>query len=406
MGGPGAPAQSGGGVSFSCTLALGLALWLCYVLALLRHFYDSAIRVPQTQRVARDVAELQLPRLYFCPADRGHMEGFRWASFECQLSFKDEHRTCPARLQAFKGRTPEQFRGKLSGQRAILSEGEAPQESEEQGGECLEFGTHSIGVRREWSAAWNEVTLRAAFHPPSTVGYGDSLQEVELGYLPVVWALDEASPPEHFYYPLLRVPFFFNQGVQYAPGMTPGPINGVSTRMFLGREVDKGLTAAGESWYSYGAMQLAVTNASTPQSHFVGSPDESLERRLGVVHIVITLEDFEEFDFVVASAFHPLLAVVGQAAGLGALLAVMLLGTRRGGSTSHDLDSFKDPSGGPEYARVAAREDDEDSGEEAEALLGRYPQALRKTSSSSQGEGRPQQSSQPLLNTEEGMDGL
>jgi hypothetical protein len=195
---------------------LALTGWVCYVGLTMQHFYDTAVLTPQTQRVTRNVKELRLPRLYFCPADRGHMDGFEWASFECTLSYKDERRSCPGRLQSFQGRTPRSFKGS-SGKRAM---GDGPGEmGESQGGQCLEFGTHRIGVREEWSAAWNEITLRAAFTPADTTGISDALWEVELGYLPVEWEMGmKSSTVERYYYPLLRVPFFFNGQEEAAPG--------------------------------------------------------------------------------------------------------------------------------------------------------------------------------------------
>lgn len=366
------------------SLAIAFSGWLCYVCLMVQHFYNTAIRVPQTQRVARETTELRLPRLYFCPADRGRMAGFRWVSFECKLSYKDENRTCPARLQAFRGREPEEFRGSIAAQEA----------GKEQGGECIEFGTHMVGVREEWSAAWNEITLRAAFHPASIAGVADALQEVELGYLPVEWEI-VTGHVQRYYYPLLRIPFFFGSRV------------GVATRVFLSREVDRGLASAGKYWFTYGAIQIAVVNASTPNQAFIGAPAVSSER-LAVAHVVLTLEDFQEFDFQVVSGFYPMLGTLGQICGVGAMLAFLLTGPRLRSSRSTAKEeeasaSFRTTAGGAEYARVASPEDEgSGSGEEAQALLG----TEAKRESRARGEDRG--STQALLGgaSEEGVDGL
>lgn len=369
-------------------LAIGASFWLFYSVVELQHFYDTAVKVPPTQRVAREVSELRLPTLYFCPADRGRAKGFQWHSFECKLSYREEHRSCPARLQAYRGRTPEEFRGTPGG--------DGLAKANAKGGECLEFGTHMIGVREEYSAAWNEVTLRAAFHPPSVEGLENALQEVELGYLPVEWEVGQHdTTTERYYYPLLRVPFFFLSQNGYEPG--------VATRVFLAKEVDRGLSAAGKYWYTYGAMQIAVVNASTPEQSFAGAPYLPPQKLLGVVHIVITLEDFELFTFQVISGFFPLMATLGQIAGVGALVAFILTGPRirTGKNKSDDAgQSCSSPTGGPEYARVSAPDDDDGSGEEQQALLG--TEAKRESRSRSE----DRMAGQALLGTEEGMDGL
>lgn len=368
-------------------VALAASIWAFYIIIELQHFYDTAIKVPPTQRVTRAASELRLPRLYFCPADRGRSEGFQWHSFECTLSYQEERRTCPARLQAYRGREPEEFRAD--------PDGDGLDRHQKRPGECLEFGTHMIGVREEWSAAWNEVTLRAAFHPPSVAGIGDALQEVELGYLPVEWEIGQrVDTTQRYYYPLLRVPFFFLSQSGYEPG--------VATRTFMAKEVDRGLSSAGKYWYTYGAMQLAVVNATTPEQSFPGGPYLP-PQGLGVVHIVITLEDFEVFDFEVISSFFPLLGTVGQICGVGAMLAFVLFGGRfrspRAGKVDEVDTSCASPTGGPEYARVGP-DDDDGSGEEQQALLG----TEGKRDSRARSEDRL--AGQGLLSTEEGLDGL
>jgi len=370
-------------------LAVGTSIWVFYSVVELQHFYDTAVKVPPTQRVSREVPELRLPTLYFCPADRGRASGFQWHSYDCKLSYREEHRSCPARLEAYTGREPEEFRGP--------PDGEGMGKANKNGGQCLEFGTHMIGVREEYSAAWNEVTLRAAFHPPSVEGLEDALQEMELGYLSVEWEVGQQdSTTERYYYPLLRVPFFFLPETGYE--------SGVATRLFLAKEVDRGLTAAGKYWYTYGAMQIAVVNASMPEQSPPGAPYIPPQKLLGVVHVVITLEDFELYTFQVISGFFPLMATVGQIAGVGALVAFILTGPRlRTGENSKSDEagqSCSSPTGGPEYARVLAPDDDDGSGDEQQALLS--TEATRESRSRSE----DRLGGQALLGTEEGMDGL
>lgn len=281
-------------------VALGCFLWLVYATLEFRHLYNTAISVPPTQRVVRNVEELWLPHLYFCPADRGRIKGFQWYSYECLLTYKDDRKSCPAWLQYYGGRTPESFKngGNFTGE------------------SCLEFGTHMIGVRKEWSAAWNEITLRAAFSASTDVDLSNNLQEVELGYLPVEWDVGtRESSAQRYYYPLLRVPIF-----HITP---PGRPQGVATRSFIAKEEDRGILRAGRYWYTYGTMQISVLNASLPVQSFEGAAYIP-SGRVGVVHVVLTLEDFKEFDFQVVSCFFPLLRVIGEVAGVAALLAWFL----------------------------------------------------------------------------------
>lgn len=363
-------------------LVLGLAGWGLYALLELRHFYDTAVRVSPTQRVVRQVKELRLPRLYFCPADRGRAQGFKWHSFECLLTYKADHTSCPARLQEYRDRTPDQFRGQRPG---------------DKGGECLEFGTHMIGVRQEWSAAWNEITLRAAFIPPKDQGVANALQEVELGYLPAEWMIgSRSSTVQRFYYPMLRVPIFFlDRGAQ---GF------GVATRAYLGKEVDRGRANAGRYWYTYGAMQLAVENATMPPQSFMGA-SFSEPARVGVVHVVITLEDFVEYDFLVVSALFPFLGILGQIAGVGALVGVLV--ARQKGSSRGS--KCADASGGPSGADVAgssgfSADYEEAAGseraEEEQSLLGAEAPKERARKHDDE------TASQALLGGEAGGDGL
>jgi len=249
-----------------------------------------------------------------------------------------------------------------------------------------------IGVREEYSAAWNEITMRASFRPARAVGAANALQEVELGYLPAEWVIgSREATVERSYYPLLRVPvFFLDTGSQ---GF------GVATRAYLAKEVDRGRRYAGRYWYTYSAMQLAVENATMPPQSFVGAGLRP-EGRVGVVHVVITLEDFEEYDFQVISPFFPFLGVLGQVAGIGALLWLLMDLRQRGGRAAK-VSGLEGGSNGfsSSYGEVSTREPAEE--EEAEALLG--TEAPRKDRAS---RGEEASSGQALLGGEPGGDGL
>ncbi|CAE7870850.1 atpE [Symbiodinium necroappetens] len=170
-------------------LAVAIFLLVIYVTVLLVRFEDTLL-APPTQRVMRDIAVVRLPRLFFCPADRYRQAGVIWNSYECSLSYKMEVAQCDARLQHFGGEEPQDF-----------------QHGKNWSDSCLEFQTHRIGVKQEWNAAWNEISLKAAFLQPTHVaGETDMIQEVELGYLPREWEVgSEPSTIEHFYSPLIRV---------------------------------------------------------------------------------------------------------------------------------------------------------------------------------------------------------
>jgi len=370
------------------TVLAGLAFYACLQL---RHFYDTAVLVPPTQRRVRDVQELRLPRLYFCPADRGRVVDFRWRSFECLLTYKDDHTTCPARIQGYRGRTPSEFAGHSDG---------------EKGGECLEFGTHMIGVRREQSAAWNEISLRAAFDPGPGTGMPNALREVELGYLPASWSLGSGEQAlERFYYPLLRVPVFFVDASTSGDGglRAPHPLpQGVATRTYLGKEVDRGRTHAGRYWYTYGAMQLAVENVTMPAQNFMGA-DLSAKSRVGVVHVVVTLEDFEEFDFQVVSPFFPFMGLIGQLAGVGALLLWALTGRAVRLRAPKSAPDGSGPAASSGFSPDSVKDEEaaglDEDGEEDQALLGTEAPKRRGRKGDEKGPG------QSLLGTE-GGDGL
>jgi len=283
---------------------------------MLRHFYKTALEVPPTQRVVRNVGELRLPRLYFCPADRRRIEHLKWLAFECILTYRDDRTTCPGRLQSYDGLAPNDFHH---------ADGAGSSEKYS-GGKCLEFGTHMIGVRKEWSASWNEISLRASFKIPPTVGVPNVLQEMELGYMPAEWISGyRKDTTKRWYYPLLRVPTFFLDQPQRTC---------VATRCYIAKEVDKDLAHTGRYWYSYGAIQVAVENATLPKESLsslatdvtqVTSQLQSAEalHRTGIVHVVVSIENFQQYEFQVSSSLYPLLAVLGQIAGLG---AVLLLG--------------------------------------------------------------------------------
>mmetsp|Transcript_37562 Transcript_37562/g.70029 ORF Transcript_37562/g.70029 Transcript_37562/m.70029 type:complete len:378 (+) Transcript_37562:73-1206(+) len=282
-------------------LAVSIFILVIYVTVLLVRFEDM-LTAPPTQRVMRDISVVRLPRLFFCPADRYRQAGVIWNSYECSLSYKMEVGQCGARVQHFGGEEPQDFR-----HGANWSDS------------CLEFATHRIGVKQEWSAAWNEITLKAAFLQPAHLDTQlDVIQEMELGYLPKEWEVGaEPSTIEHLYSPLLRVPI-------YQPASYSEPTRGVATRLFLAEVEDHGRHAAGDFWYTYGATTVPVENATVPEIDF-GFPHEHGEwvkaagSRRGVAHIVITLEDFTKYEYRVQPVIYPLLSLFSQVSGVVAL---------------------------------------------------------------------------------------
>ncbi|CAE7887862.1 atpE, partial [Symbiodinium microadriaticum] len=196
-------------------LAVAIFLLVIYVTVLLVRFEDTLL-APPTQRVMRDIAVVRLPRLFFCPADRYRQAGVIWNSYECSLSYKMEVAQCDARLQHFGGEEPQDF-----------------QHGKNWSDSCLEFQTHRIGVKQEWNAAWNEISLKAAFLQPTHVaGETDMIQEVELGYLPREWEVgSEPSTIEHFYSPLIRVPIYQPDRLWLPPEPPLGSLPRISPAM-------------------------------------------------------------------------------------------------------------------------------------------------------------------------------
>jgi len=247
----------------------------------------------------------------------GHL---KWLAFECILTYRDDQTTCPGRLQSYEGLAPDDFHKNHPESHGGGSSGTSPDKYP--GGECLEFGTHMIGVRQEWSASWNEISLRASFEMPPTFGVPNALQEIELGYMPTEWITGHRDKTmERWYYPMLRVPTFF---------LDQAHSTCVATRCYIAKEVDQGLAHTGRFWYTYGAVQVAVENATLPREPIARQtadvpqvPSAAGARRTGIVHVVVSIEDFQQYEFQVSSSLYPLLAVLGQIAGLG---AVLLLG--------------------------------------------------------------------------------
>jgi len=306
--------ESGGFLSDCCrrqvAVVIGSILWMGYAALQLRHLYISAVRVPHMERRAREKDSFVLPRLYICPADRGRGGGtvHNWLSYQCDLHFRRNHTSCNARLVHYSGRSPETFKADDGG----------PVQ------ECLEFKTDSAILKQEYDAAWNEIVLRAAFQPGKCASHSDCLQEVELGYQEQEWtpSLENVSI-DKYYYPLRRVPFF---------DFSRAHPDAVATRMFLSLEVDKGLRFAGRYWSTYGSSQIEVSNASIPEQEFfkqraAQNPLLSAKKvgSVGVVHIILTMEDFEEFKYEVVSSVFPLLGVLGEIAGCGAMMAWLVL---------------------------------------------------------------------------------
>ncbi|CAK9049287.1 ATP synthase epsilon chain [Durusdinium trenchii] len=272
------------------------ALHLDFVL--LVRFEDTLV-APPTQRVTRDISVVRLPRLYFCPADRYRHDRLIWNSYDCSLNYKTESDKCSARIQHFGGEEPETFKHGANWSSA-----------------CLEFGTHKIGVKQEWSAAWNEISLKAAFLLPAHGDTKDVFQEIELGYLPKEWEVGEApSTIEHYYAPLIRVPIF-------QPPLDSHASDGIATRMYLAEQEDHGRHEAGDFWYVYGASSMPVVNATMPEYRFFEKDGEWVrapKSRRALAHIVITLEDFTKYEYRVQPVIYPLLSLFSQVSGVCAL---------------------------------------------------------------------------------------
>lgn len=350
-----------------CIVASVLVVVALYTTIEFLHSFDALVGPQATQRVVRDMDQVRLPRLYLCPADRSRSAPLRWHSYECGLSYKEESVSCSAWLQQYRGWSPSSFGGHAGGG----------------GGECLEFNTNDTGIRKEWSAAWNEITLRAAFDAWSgsshSVGATDVLREVEIGYLPEEWRSPsgEISADKGAYYPLLRVPFFL-----LSPGGREGA--GVATRTFISEELDRGRRYSGKYWYTYGNTQVSVEDPSLPRFALYneGSLEHTASDPLGIVHVILTIEDFARFEFEVVSAWYPFLGAAGQIAGAWSLLACVLRGFLPGrprtiaslGEQGSDLDFGGEDEDEVEaratsagrYAQLATDEDPS----AAEALIG------------------------------------
>jgi len=265
----------------------------------MQQLIQNDLLVPRVRRTARDVKQMRLPNFYVCPADRARSEPVRWRTFDCEVSYKKEKASCDAEVVEYKGETPDDLEGRRNGK-----------------GSCIEFKTHQIMVLTEWSASWNEIQLQAAFDPEAMFGHDQSnvMQEVELGYRPAEKELVN-SRVDKYYYPLLRVPVFYRGGSL--------PPAGVATRAFLGKEVDRMPDVTGRYWYVYGGMQVPLLNASLPRQTLIENgrvtvvPRESVS---GMVHIVLTIEDFETYGYQELSFGVPLMKALGQIAGVGAML--------------------------------------------------------------------------------------
>eukprot|EP00930_Biecheleria_cincta_P018052 TRINITY_DN14186_c0_g1_i1.p1 TRINITY_DN14186_c0_g1~~TRINITY_DN14186_c0_g1_i1.p1 ORF type:complete len:353 (-),score=53.16 TRINITY_DN14186_c0_g1_i1:136-1194(-) len=319
-------------------LAVSVFCAVVYCTMVLVHFERIMFASP-TERISRDQSVVRLPRLFLCPADRYRQSSLKWNSFECKLSFKTETGQCRARLQRFGGQEPEEF-GKHRG--------------DNMSHECLEFGTHLIGVREEWSAAWNEITLKASFVQNPSGPMTDIFQEMEIGYMPREWEI------------------------------------GLATRVFLAEEIDKGRHSAGDYWYFYGATTVPTENATIPEQGFLHETRGEWVKvpggRRGVVHVVVTLDDFEQFEYRLVSPVSSFLLCIGQISGVMALFAWAFFrspfaGKGKGSRGSDHApgqqqcqdeedgqmqSAVSDPPGG-RYRSVAATEEGEE--EEQESLL-------------------------------------
>lgn len=175
---------------------------------------QKMIEAPQTRRVVRDMRKYRLPNFYFCPADRTRQTGraFRWKSFDCHVTYKSQRAVCLGETKLYEGESPDEFEA----------------DGSDAGGSCLEMFTNDISIKREWTAAWNEITMRVAFF--SEMEGENALQEIEVGYRPVEWKSGPHGWRDRYYYPLLRVPAFAIDASAVPTGM--------AVRAYLQEEID------------------------------------------------------------------------------------------------------------------------------------------------------------------------
>eukprot|EP00405_Crypthecodinium_cohnii_P016219 CAMPEP_0206455956 /NCGR_PEP_ID=MMETSP0324_2-20121206/22081_1 /ASSEMBLY_ACC=CAM_ASM_000836 /TAXON_ID=2866 /ORGANISM="Crypthecodinium cohnii, Strain Seligo" /LENGTH=433 /DNA_ID=CAMNT_0053926799 /DNA_START=239 /DNA_END=1540 /DNA_ORIENTATION=+ len=348
-------------VPLESSKAVGFGLWVLYAVIMFLSFYSSFVYTPQLRRIRHENKELRLPRLYFCPADRNDVTGFMWHSAECILKFREERQLCGVSSKAYKGREPEDLKGN----------GNPDDRASQAGGTCLEFNLNVIGVREEMSAAWNEIHLRAAFAPPDGFAQGhDDLEEIELGYEPTdVELVAETMSVTEFYAPLIRLPFFYTPATRLpnAQGLLP-PAPGVATRAFLRRQLESYNTEIKTHWEAYGMVQIPLKNASVPLQKV--SALLAVPPRLAVAHIVITVQDFAEFDLEEVSTLLPFLQLVGSIAGVGAALALYLnINVRKLPFSMYQRGSGHGPDIEMASEYVAVARDEQDSEGEQSALL-------------------------------------
>lgn len=257
------------------------------------------------QRSWRDLSRVRLPNLYLCPAGAAKRDALvRWAAYNCSLRYRKEQKSCYAQERSYDG-YPEDF-GMGSGR-------------------CLEFLSSNLLIGQEWTPAWNELTLYAAWE--ELTGKVNDLQEVELGYRPSEWELEEPADKDRFYYPILRLPTFELPLTK--------PADGVATRAFLGEEKDMGRRYAGKYWYVYGSTFPVMRNPSLPSQRLVGpssidnvdigAPGERGPVKVVAARIILTLEDFALYieEYVQQPLIYPLVAVIGELAGVATLLLAL-----------------------------------------------------------------------------------
>mmetsp|Transcript_31438 Transcript_31438/g.57100 ORF Transcript_31438/g.57100 Transcript_31438/m.57100 type:complete len:360 (-) Transcript_31438:103-1182(-) len=291
------PLLSGGSMQDSRCCSLALFIWACYTMTMIFHL-QKMIEAPQTRRVVRDMTKYRLPNFYFCPADRTQESGraFSWKSFDCHVTYKRQRAECSGQTRPYEGDSPDEFKA----------------DGRDAGGSCLELFTHDISIKQEWTAAWNEITMRVAFF--SDMEGENALQEVEVGYRPVEWQTGPNGWRDRYYYPLLRVPAF-------TIDVPANPV-GMAVRAYLQEEIDHEVQGSGRYWYTYGGMQVPVLNVSVPRTPIIPI-ENSVRGRLRIAHIVLTIEDFEMYGVEEVSYFYPMLGIVGEIAGFSALLALL-----------------------------------------------------------------------------------
>lgn len=318
------------GPSGNCRMA---AVALAVVYVIIQIFRINADTRGTWERSARDLSNVRLPNLYLCPAGAEKRDALvRWALYNCSLRYRKEHVPCHARERSYDG-YPEDF-GLGSGR-------------------CLEFLSSNLMIGEEWTPAWNELTLYAAWEEQA--GQTNDLQEVELGYRPIEWELDNSADKDRFYYPMLRIPTF--------DFPVSGPSTGVATRVFLGEEKDVGRRYAGKYWYTYDSTFPVIKKPSLPSTALdhvypqtIGAENPNGPVKVVAAKVILTLEEFSLFltEYTQQPVIYSLVAVMGELAGVATLLLALThrFSSKEEAAETREQRNIRDP----EYLELATAE--------------------------------------------------